>query len=181
VDQSIISATAGLAGSLLGGMSTFAASWRTTRAQHRTQTTGQQAGRRESLYAEFINKASRHLVRAWGHQLQCPQGLVGRYSILERIRLTSSESVITAAERVMHAIIAAYSAPDRPYDELRSMVASGDVDSPLTQFSKACRAEMRMLSPADQHQTAATAAVPALGVAAASSFPYRHSATRIDS
>ena len=104
MEQSIISATAGLAGSLLGGMSTFAASWLTTRAQHRTQTTVQQAARRESLYAEFINHASRHLVKAWGHQLQRPQGLVGLYSLLERIRLTSSDTVIAAAERVVHEI-----------------------------------------------------------------------------
>ena len=147
MEQSIISASAGLAGSLLGGMSTFAASWLTTRAQHRIQTTVQQAAHRERLYAEFISEASRHLVRAWGHQLQRPQGLVGLYSILERMRLTSSDRVIAAADRVIHEIICAYGAPNRTYDELQQRVANGVVDTPLTHFSEACRAELLLLSP----------------------------------
>lgn len=146
MDQSIISATAGLTGSLLGGMSTFAASWLNTRAQFRTQTTVQQAAHRERLYADFISKAARHLVRAWGHQLQRPQGLVGLFSLIERMRLTSSDPVIAAAERVIRHITAAYNAPNKTYDELRTIVLHGDVDSPLTEFSKACREEIRSLS-----------------------------------
>jgi len=147
MDHSIIAATAGLTGSLLGGMSTFAASWLTTRAQHRIQTTVNQASHRERLYADFIREASRHLVRAWGHQLQRPQGLVGLYSILERMRLSSSDAVIAAAETVMQEIISEYNAPNRTYDELRRYVASGEVGTPLTRFSQACRAELNALTP----------------------------------
>lgn len=147
MDHSIIAATAGLAGSLLGGMSTFAASWLTTRAQHRTQTIVQQAAHRERLYAEFISEASRHLVRAWGHQLQRPQGLVRLYSTLERMRLTSSNEVISTAESVIHEIISEYNAPNRTYEELQRRVANGEVDTPLTRFSKACRAELGLMTP----------------------------------
>jgi hypothetical protein len=171
MEQSIISAAAGLTGSLLGGMSTFAASWLTTRAQFRTQTTVQQAAHRERIYAEFISKASRHLMKAWGHQLQRPQGLVGLYSLLERMRLTSSDAVIAAAERVIHDILAAYGAPDRPYDDLRDMVASGEVDTPLTQFSKACRAEMRTLTPAGSRLLAGNPAVPSRAAVAERGLP----------
>ena len=146
MEQSIISATAGLTGSLLGGMSTFAASWLNTRAQFRTQTTVQQAAHRERLYADFISQAARHLVRAWGHQLNRPQGLVGLYSLLERMRLTSSDLVIAAAECVIRQITAGYNAPNKTYEELQTMLLNGDVDSPLTEFSKACREEIRSLS-----------------------------------
>ncbi|MBS0373705.1 MAG: hypothetical protein JSR73_03955 [Proteobacteria bacterium] len=148
MEYSVIAATAGLAGSLLGGMSTFAASWLTTRAQHRTQTTVQQAAHRERLYADFIGEASRHLVRAWGHQLNRPQGLAGLYSLVERMRLTSSDAVIGAAESVIADIISAYSAPNRSYEELQRRVLAGDVDTPLTRFSRECRAELKQLTPA---------------------------------
>ena len=58
MDSAILSATSGLLGSLVGGLSTFAASWFTTRNQYRAQTLVQQAVRREALYAEFVAKST---------------------------------------------------------------------------------------------------------------------------
>lgn len=145
MDQSIISAAAGLTGSLLGGMSTFAASWLTTRAQHRTQTVVQRAQHLEKLYAKFIREASRHLVSAWGHQMQEPEALAGIYSLLERIRLTSSAPVVSAAENLMRQVVAAYAEPNRSYEELQRVVTTGHIASPLTKFSACCRVELRGL------------------------------------
>ena len=142
MEQSIISAVAGLTGSLLGGMSTFAASWLTTHRQHRTQTFIQQAARREQLYAEFISEASLHLVNAWGHEMRSPESLADIYSTLERIRLISTANVVLAAENVMQQVVAAYNAPNKSYDELQNLVMRGSIVSPLTTFSNACRAEL---------------------------------------
>lgn len=142
MEQSIISAVAGLSGSLLGGMSTFAASWLTTRRQHQTQFTIQLAARREKLYAEFISEASRHLVNAWGHEMNSPDSFADIYSALERIRLTSSAAVVGAAERVMQQVVAAYNTPNKTYDELQSLVMQGGIASPLTEFSDACKSEV---------------------------------------
>ena len=52
MDPAILSATAGLIGSVVGGVSTFAASWLTQRGQLRLQTLVQQAAKREALYAD---------------------------------------------------------------------------------------------------------------------------------
>jgi hypothetical protein len=123
-------------------MSTFAASWLTTRRQHHTQSTIQLAARREKLYAEFISEASRHLVNAWGHEMSSPDSLAGIYSALERIRLTSSAAVVGAAERVMQQVVAAYNAPNKTYDELQRLVMQGGIASPLTEFSDSCRREV---------------------------------------
>lgn len=142
MEQSIISAVAGLTGSLLGGMSTFAASWLTTRRQHQTQKAIQQTARREQLYAEFISQASQHLVKAWGNEMHSPESLVEIYSALERIRLLSSDSVIRAAERVMQQIVAAYIAPNKSYDELQRLVMRGGLASPLVEFGDVCRREV---------------------------------------
>ena len=142
MEQSIISAVAGLTGSLLGGMSTFAASWLTTRRQHHTQKSIQQTARRELLYAEFIGQASQHLVKAWGNEMQSAESLVDIYSALERIRLLSSDAVIRAAERVMQQIVAAYVAPNKSYEELQILVMRGGMASPLAEFNAECRREV---------------------------------------
>lgn len=138
MEQSIISAAAALGGSLVGGISTVAASW----ARHRTQTAIQQAARRGELYAEFINEASRHLVSAWGNQMQSPESLVNIYAALERIRLSGSPAVVSAAERVMQEVVAAYHEPNRTYDELLRIVMNDGIATPLTDFTQACRTEL---------------------------------------
>jgi len=45
----------------------------------------------------------------------------------------------------MQEVVAAYNAPNKAYDELQQMVINGHISSPLTDFSKACRAEVRSL------------------------------------
>ena len=64
MDHAILSATAALIGSLVGGVSTFAAYWLTQRVQIRNQRLMQQAATRETLYAEFIVEATRRLADA---------------------------------------------------------------------------------------------------------------------
>ncbi len=145
MEQSSVSIMAGLSGSLLGGMATFAASWLTTRRQHHTQTSIQRAARLERLYAEFISEASRHLVNAWGHDMNSPESLSDIYSALERIRLTSSGPVISAAEAVMQQVIAAYSAPNKTYEELQRLAIRGEIASPLADFISTCRNEASTL------------------------------------
>jgi hypothetical protein len=145
MEHSSVSIMAGLTGSLLGGMATFSASWLTTRRQHHTQTSIQRAARLERLYAEFISQAARHLVSAWGHDIDSPESLADIYSALERIRLTSSGPVIGAAEAVMQQVIAAYSAPNKTYEELQRLAIRGEIASPLTDFIGTCRSEAHTL------------------------------------
>jgi hypothetical protein len=65
MDTAILSASAGLIGSLVGGVSTFAASWLTQRRMLRTQTIMQHAMQRQALYSDFIVEASKRLTEAW--------------------------------------------------------------------------------------------------------------------
>jgi hypothetical protein len=145
MDPAILSATAGLVGSLVGGVSTFAASWLTQRGQLRTQTLVQQAVKREALYAEFIVEASKRFAEAWAHQAENPEVVAGLYSVVERMRLTSSDKVIDAADQVVRYIIDAYAAPDRTFEDLRRQVLGEEFRDPLRDFSEACRTELRAL------------------------------------
>jgi hypothetical protein len=146
MDSAILSATSALVGSLIGGLSTLAASWLTLRGRMRAQALIQEAAKREALYAEFIIEASRRLADAWAHHAESPEVVAGLYSIVQRMRLTSSDEVIRVADHVTRFVIHAYAAPDRTFDELREHIAAQDVQwDPLREFAEACRVELRSI------------------------------------
>ena len=113
MDSAILSASAGLIGSLIGGMSTFAASWLTQRQVLRTQTLMQNAMQRQAIYSDFIIEASKRLTEAWSHKAEGPEVIAGLYSAVARMRLTASSEIIKRAEQVILGIIAAYADPNR--------------------------------------------------------------------
>jgi hypothetical protein len=145
MDPAILSAVSALAGSLIGGVSSLAASWLTHRGQFRAQTLIHEAVKREALYAEFIIEASQRLTDAWSHQAESPEVLAGLYSAMERMRLTSSIEVIRVAEQVVREVIEAYADANKTFDEVRERLRSDDWGDPLRDFAEACRTELGAL------------------------------------
>jgi hypothetical protein len=145
MEPALLSAASALVGSVVGGAATLGASWLTLRGQLRAQDRAQQAAKREALYAEFIIEASKRLAEAWSHQAETPDVLVGLFSIIQRMRLTSSNEVIALAEDVGHHVMDAYAAPNRTFDDARKTLESPDHPDPVRAFSEACRAELRSL------------------------------------
>jgi hypothetical protein len=143
MDTAILSVSAGFIGSLIGGVSTFAASWVTQHKLLGTQTRMHHAGQRQKLYSEFIIEATRRLTEAWNHQAEGPEVVSNLYSAVERMRLISSSRVVKCAEQVMRGVIAAYAEPNRTFDELRQRVQqSSEEHVPLREFTEACRQEL---------------------------------------
>jgi membrane protein YqaA with SNARE-associated domain len=62
-----VSAFAALAGSLIGGLTTFATAWATQRQQANVQWRLQEKTRRQELYQQFIEEASKLYVDAVIH------------------------------------------------------------------------------------------------------------------
>jgi hypothetical protein len=146
MDAAILSASAALVGSLIGGVSTFAASWVTQRRLLRIQTRAQHATQRQALYSDFILEASKRLTEAWSHQAEGPEVIAGLYSVLGRMRLISSDLVIKSAEDVIDHVVAAYADPNRTFDEFRQQVLkSREQADPLRDFTEACRHELTVL------------------------------------
>ena len=148
MDTAILSATSALVGSLMGGFSTFCASWVTQHRQLRSHLMLQQAATRETLYAEFIMEAAKRRTEAWSKQLQEPDALAELYAAMERMRLISSNAVIEAAEDVIRRVIEAYADPNRTFEDLRKGLTSRDIDldNPFKKFTEACKAELRTFS-----------------------------------
>jgi len=143
MDPAILSASAGLIGSLIGGVSTFAASWVTQHKLLGTQTRLHHVGQRQKLYSEFIIEATRCLTEAWNHQAEGPEVVSNLYSVVERMRLVSSTRVVKCAEQVMRGVIAAYAEPNRTFDELRQRLQQrSEEHDQLREFTEACRREL---------------------------------------
>jgi hypothetical protein len=125
MNASILSALAALAGAITGGLTSVLASWLTQHAQARAQWRAQDKLRRQELYKEFIEAASKCYIDA----LQCDKAdipaLVELYVRVGRMRILSSPKVVESAE-------------------LREMANRGSIDL-LRDFSETCREEFESL------------------------------------
>lgn len=146
MDASFVSGLSAVFGSVVGGGASIATAWFTQRAQSRRETLNAEIRRRELVYTEFISECSRLSIDALDHTLNSPGALVQAYGLLNRIRLTSSDPVVSAAEDSLKSIVDRYFQPHLSIDQLRALVMESEhrVD-PLRGFSEACRSELRGL------------------------------------
>jgi hypothetical protein len=145
MEQAIISALAAVLGSLVGGASSIATALFTQRAQSRRESVNAEIRRRELVYTEFINECSKLAIDAFKNTLENPERLMNAYALLNRIRLTSSDPVVDAADQTIKGIVEQYFRPNLSMEELHNMTASGHLD-PLNEFSVGARQELRRLS-----------------------------------
>jgi hypothetical protein len=137
---SYISAIAALAGSGIGAVASFATTWLTQDAQSRAQRLAQAMTRRERLYGEFIEEASRLFTDAITHQLDDPSKFVRLYALLGRLRLCAPANVIAKAEEVMQYILQTYRLPNRDFSNPENR--NQDEVDVLRAFSEACRGDL---------------------------------------
>ena len=144
MEPTVISALAALVGATVGGLTSGLASWLAQRTQVRAHWTSQEIVRRQDLYNEFIERASKCYVHALQHGEADIPALVELYAKLGRMRILSSPKVFESAEQVERKIIDTYLAPDKTFLELREMIHSRSVDL-LRDFGAVCRAEFEEL------------------------------------
>jgi hypothetical protein len=144
VDASIISALAALTGAAVGGLTSGVANWLNHRSQVRAQWLLHEKSRRQILYRDFIEEASKCYIDALQHDEADIPGLVGLYAKVNRMRAQSSGPVVHRAEEVARKILDTYLEPDRSFAELREMVVNGTIDL-LHSFSDACHDEFEEL------------------------------------
>jgi hypothetical protein len=104
MDSSIISAVAALAGAITGGLTSVLASWLTQHAQARAQWRAQDTLRRQELYNEFIEAASKCCIDALQRDKADIPALVELYVRVGRMRILSLPKVVESAERVARKI-----------------------------------------------------------------------------
>jgi len=141
MDAAYISAFAALAGTAIGGLTSFATSWMTQHSQARAQRLASERERREALFGRFLEEAAKLYADALQHKRDDTSALIGIYALTNRIRLTSSARVVESADTVVRIIFDAYLAPNLTLEEIRMSWSDRNID-PLRDFSEACREEL---------------------------------------
>jgi hypothetical protein len=142
MDAAYISAFAALAGTAIGGLTSFATSWMTQQAQARAQRRAAEREARAALFGRFLDEAAKAYSDALQNRRDDITGVVGIYALISRIRLISSPQVVEAADTLARIIVDAYLAPNITMEEMRAEWIDRQVD-PLRDFSNACRQELQ--------------------------------------
>jgi hypothetical protein len=99
MNAAYVSAVAALAGSLIGGLTTFAAAWVTQRQQANVQWLLQEKTRRQELYQQFIEEASKLYVDALIHDQAAIPPFVSLYASINKIRVVSNPGIAERARQ----------------------------------------------------------------------------------
>jgi hypothetical protein len=141
MNLAFLPAFAAFGGSAFGGLTTFAATWFTQRRKDSARRLSQEKSRRQKLYKQFIQEASKLYADALVHDNSEVSALVNMYALIGRMRILSSDAVIEGAEAVARMIVDTYFAPNKTFPELRQLMTSHTTD-PLKEFSLTCRKEL---------------------------------------
>ena len=141
MDAGYLTAVAALAGSAVGGLTSFCASWLGQSSQFKAQVLLLDKGRREEVYRDYICEASKSYIDALTSDKPDLPKVFTLYALISRMRMVSSPNVIREAERVARLIVDSYPEPNKTFNEVRVMVDKHTLD-PLRGFSEACREEL---------------------------------------
>ena len=139
-----LSALSALSGSAVGGLTSFFSSWLGQSGQLRSQLFLNDKGRRQELYREFVDEASKSYIDSLTRDTPDLTRLVALYALISRMRVLSSPKVIEEAEKVGQLIVRSYPEPNKTFADLRAMVDEHAFD-PLRSFSESCREELERL------------------------------------
>ena len=142
-----LSALSAIGGSVVGGLTSGITTWLSQRVQTRAGQLAREMARRDDLYKDFIDAASRAYANALMSNEPKVQELVALSSLISRMRVLSSPRTLASAEKILETTISDYFAPNRTIPELRELMKSGAGIDPLKDFSEAAREELRVFSP----------------------------------
>jgi hypothetical protein len=144
MDSAYVSALAALAGSVIGGLTSLLTTSQSQRTQLNAQLRQHDLDRREQLYKDFIEEASRLYADAYEHDTAKVANLVKLYALVSRMRVRASKAVIHNADTVVRRIIETYLGPIVTLQDIEKALVHDELD-PLRDFSDACREELQMI------------------------------------
>ncbi len=145
MDTALISAMAGVLGSLAGGSSTVATTWIAQKTLTKRELLRTEMRKREALYGEFIAECAKLLMDSLAHTLEKPETLLIAYAMLNRIRLSASDAVLVEAVGVMRRITDQYFSRNLSLEEIRELAGKGPAADPLKSFGETCRVELKSM------------------------------------
>ena len=141
MDTSVIAAFSAILGTTVGGLTTFLTTFLNQRFAMRRDILAKDVANREQLYTEFLKEVGNLYFDSVHRTLDDAEqhsSLITMYSLVGRIRMISSEGVLTSAEKVAEDIVESYKRPPMTFQEFQQLWGTSD---PWHQFTNACRAE----------------------------------------
>jgi hypothetical protein len=89
MDSAYVPALAAFGGSAVGGLTSLVASWVTQRRKDTVRSLAQEKARRQKLYKQFIDEASKLYADALVHDESEVSALVDMYALIGRMRILS--------------------------------------------------------------------------------------------
>jgi hypothetical protein len=142
MDHAYVTAAAALVGSMIGGLTSMAASWMTQSFEFKAQQVAQDRSRRTEVYKAFIDEAARCYADAFEHDKAEISSLVNLYALVSRMRVLSSPKIVESADHVVRVIIETALGPNRSFRDVLQIL-DNDAMNPLREFSAACREELQ--------------------------------------
>ena len=142
--STLITAFAAVAGSIVGGMTSFATTYFVHRNEGRRERLADELAKREALYGQFVQEAVAVYVDSLDRSLENPARLVGLFATIARIRLVGSEAILAAAEAVGRDVIASYKKTKLTPEEFLRGREESEFE-PFKAFALACREELDSL------------------------------------
>lgn len=145
MDSAYLSAFSALAGTMIGGVTTFLSSWTTQMAQIRSARLTEERARRDDLYSKFLEETARLYSYAMSEDKINHEKLVNIFALRGRILLQSSSSTVEAADAIIKRLVSIYMQPNRTDEDLMRDLENTSNDL-MVDFAKVCRAELRLLN-----------------------------------
>jgi hypothetical protein len=143
MNSAYLSVFAALSGSLIGALGGIVTTWITLNGQERARRFAETMSRKQNLYGEYIDEASKLLGDSLTHKL-APEDLpklVRLYALTSKLRLFAPADVTSMADDVMQRIIETY---QNQVEDVQTLAREPrDLDI-LRQFSEACRRDLNL-------------------------------------
>lgn len=138
MDEAVFSA---LAGTAVGGLSTFATTWITQVAQGRAARRAEEHARRQDLYGRFVDELANLHAHALSEDRMDYHKLTNIFALKGRILLFAPPPVVSACEASVGYVMDLYMAPPAPPEELRAMLEQGRPDW-IKEFARVASADL---------------------------------------
>jgi hypothetical protein len=144
MNAAYLPAIAALAGSAIGGLTSFISSWLGQTVQFKMQLMVNDKMTRQELYRDFVNAGSSLYVDSLVSNEYDIGKLIALYAMVSRMRIISSPAVSEEADNVAKTVFYNYSKPNKRIDDISAMVDKRSFD-PMKRFSETCRMELEMI------------------------------------
>ncbi len=145
MNSSIIPALSAILGTTVGGLVTFLTTFLNQRLATRRDILARDVANREQLYSEFLKEVGGlyfDSIHRTLDDMSQQSTLMTMYALVGRIRVISTEPVLTAAEKVADDIVECYKRPPTTFAEFQRLWGSSDR---WHEFTNACRQERQSM------------------------------------